>query len=305
MTTTVEIDIQMTRFVRCMASLLSVAALTGVLAHDTAAQVRASERGGTSQTVDGTAITVEFGRPNTRGRENLFGGVVPFGKIWTPGANWATTIEVNKAITINGHDMPAGKYSVWLQVQPETWTAIFDPQPRRFHLMPPGESPDQVRFAIQPSTGSSTHMLTWSFPDVRATGATLELAWGTARIEFDIDVQPSHPATVAPEVAERYVGMWRLTQSAPLTAGEVSFEIRYENERLVVSWESAPNPLLANPWLIPLGAGMFAPAELENGEIHDIVMDLVFEFTPLDGRADRFEIRALDDQLWGTAVRAR
>ncbi len=121
---------------------LGVIALPTILT----AQLRASERGRVTQTVDGTTISLDYGRPQARGRVNLFGDQVPWGEIWTPGANWATTIDVNKDITINGHSLATGKYSMWLQVQEEEWTAIFDPQPRRFHLMPPAEADNQVRF---------------------------------------------------------------------------------------------------------------------------------------------------------------
>ena len=31
-------------------------------------------------------------------------------------------------MTVNGHPLPKGKYSVWMEVQPTTWTVIFDPK---------------------------------------------------------------------------------------------------------------------------------------------------------------------------------
>ena len=70
-----------------------------------AAQVRLSERGRVSQTVSGTTITVDYARPGARGRD-IFGGVVHWGEVWTPGANWGTTLEVDRAIKLNGHDVP-------------------------------------------------------------------------------------------------------------------------------------------------------------------------------------------------------
>lgn len=136
---------------------VSMMALT-VLAADADAQIRASERGTVTQTVDGTTIKIDYSRLQARGRDELFGGVVPWGEVWT-GANWATTIAVDRDITINGHELPPGTYSVWFEVQPEEWTVILDPEPRRFHLFAPEESDDQVRFTIRPETGSHMEVL--------------------------------------------------------------------------------------------------------------------------------------------------
>src|SRR5512138_77827 len=70
----------------------SVLALAGVA--QLGAQVRASERGSVSQTVDGTVIEVDYGRPRLKGRIP-FGGIVHWGEVWTPGANSATTLRVS------------------------------------------------------------------------------------------------------------------------------------------------------------------------------------------------------------------
>ena len=272
------------------------------LASDAQAQIRASERGGVLQVIDGTTIRIEYGRPHARGRV-LFGDVLPWGKIWT-GANWATTLEADRDITINGHALAAGAYSVWLEIQPEEWTAIFDPEPHRFHLMPPEPSDDQLRFPVRPGTGPHTEILTWSFPEVRATGATLQIAWGETTATFDIGVQPSRPITTPEPLAKNYVGSYRLKLGPQLGDQEVAFDIRYEDGKLVAMWENSPNPRLAQPYLIHLGANMFAPGERnEDGELVDMLVDLVLEFDPFEGRATGFELRALGDQLWGTAVR--
>ena len=77
-------------------------ALLGASPSAAAAQIRASEIGTMSQIIDGTKITMEYSRPRARGRDQLFGHVVHWNEVWTPGANWATTFETNKNITLNG-----------------------------------------------------------------------------------------------------------------------------------------------------------------------------------------------------------
>ena len=65
------------------------------------AQPRASERAQLTQTANGTTLSLDYSRPVAGGRENLRGGVVHWGELWTPGANWATTLEVDRDMVLN------------------------------------------------------------------------------------------------------------------------------------------------------------------------------------------------------------
>lgn len=102
------------------------------------AQVRASEPGTVSQTVDGTTLTVVYSRPVARGRSPLFGGVVRWDQVWTPGANWATTLEVDKDVHLNGVLVPKGKYSVWIVPRENAdWSVYLNENDRLFHTQRP------------------------------------------------------------------------------------------------------------------------------------------------------------------------
>ncbi|HET7038931.1 MAG TPA: DUF2911 domain-containing protein [Gemmatimonadales bacterium] len=269
---------------------------------DLTAQVRASERATVSQTVDGTTITMDYSRPQVRGRNPLFGGLVPWGSIWT-GANWATTISADRNITLDGQPVPAGKYSVWFEVQPETWTLILDPVVERIHFMPPPRADNQIRLPVRTETGPYTELLTWSFPEVRHTGTTLRFAWGTTAVSLAVGVEPSQRYEVAADFAERFTGTWQITTQGALGNGTQRFEVSHRNDRLTVRWENPPDPRLGTLWLVPRGAGIFAPVEVENDQPWDVSPDVVIEFTPLEGRATKFEVRGIGDELWGTGIR--
>ena len=73
-------------------------------------EVKPSQSGSVSQTIADTELTITYNRPVARGRE-LFGGIIPYGEIWNPGANDATAITLSRAVTINGDRLDAGKYS--------------------------------------------------------------------------------------------------------------------------------------------------------------------------------------------------
>ena len=187
-----------------------VLAATGALPAAGRAQVRASERGGSFQVVNGTTITVEYSRPAVCGRLPIYGGQIPWGEVWTPGANWATTLEVDHDVSINGHPVKKGKYSVWMEVQPAEWTVILDPRARLFHIAHPKPDSLQVRFPVMPADVQGADLLTWSFPAVSPTGTTLQMAWAGKSVALQITVPPVEIPPVAASVGERYVGKYRL-----------------------------------------------------------------------------------------------
>src|SRR5690348_5972965 len=74
--------------------------------------VRPSQHGSVSQQIADVTIRIEYDRPVARGRD-LFGVLVPYDRVWCPGANDCTTIAVSSPIRVNGHDLPAGTYTMW------------------------------------------------------------------------------------------------------------------------------------------------------------------------------------------------
>ena len=78
---------------------------SGAAAH--APAVKPSQHGTVTQQVAATTITVDYNRPVARGRE-LFGALVPYDKVWCPGADDCTTLEVSTDITIEGKELAGG-----------------------------------------------------------------------------------------------------------------------------------------------------------------------------------------------------
>jgi hypothetical protein len=172
---------------------LVVAMLAAVLLPSSArAQSMASEYASVTQRVDGTMITIDYYRPQARGRTNLIGGVVKWGSMWTPGANWATTIEVNRDVRVEGHVLPKGKYSIWTIPQADQWTVILSSAWKRFHVQGPDSTASQVRFTVKPQEAPMLDVLTFTFPVVERDATTLLLHWGTTEVPLRIEVTPSN-----------------------------------------------------------------------------------------------------------------
>src|SRR5687768_218513 len=173
------------------------------------AQIRASELASVSQTVDGTKLTIEYSRPRTRGRTPIFGTrIVQWNEVWTPGANFATTLQTSKDMTLNGARVPKGTYSVWMVVRQQgDWTFVLDPRARMFHMDHPDSTAQQIRFPVKVTQQQPpVDVLTCSFPEVRSNGASMVMAWDTFRAAVDVGVTPSLVYTTEQSVAADYVG---------------------------------------------------------------------------------------------------
>jgi hypothetical protein len=163
---------------------LGVAVLS---AQETPKGPKPSQHGTVSQRVHETTITIAYNRPVARGRE-LFGALVPYGRIWCPCADDATTIEVSRPVRINGEALPAGKYSVWTEPQPDRWTVMFSRDHAVWHTRYP-QGQDALRLQVAPRTGSHMETLAFYFPVVDGRKAELVLHWGTLVLPFALEVE--------------------------------------------------------------------------------------------------------------------
>jgi Protein of unknown function (DUF2911) len=170
-------------------ALFAVAFVTTALvsAQDTAPpKVKPSQRGTVSQRVAETAITLDYSRPVARGRD-LFGSLVPWGRVWCPGADDATTIEVTTSVTINGQELPKGKYSLWAEPRSDKWIMIFNRNFAVWHTRYPAGQ-DALRIESTPREGAHMETLAFYFPVVDGRKAELVLHWGKVVVPMTIEV---------------------------------------------------------------------------------------------------------------------
>ena len=146
-----------------------------------------SQRGTVSQKIANTDITITYGRPVARGR-TLFGSLVPYGRMWHPGADAATALDVTRDVQVNGQALPKGKYSLWTIPGESAWTFIFNKEWDVFHTSYPGQPQDALRLEVNTETGAHMETLSYYFPVVDGKDATLRLHWGTVIVPLAIKV---------------------------------------------------------------------------------------------------------------------
>ncbi len=279
-----------------------------ILLPDTSeAQIALSPRGSVSQTIDGTTIDIEYSRPRLRGRTGMFGGPIWWGHIWTPGADWATILEVNNDITLAGTEVPAGKYSIWMVVVEEgDWEVILDPEWKQFHLPEPEKNGDEITFWITPNREAPIEeTLTWEFVDNTNTGTTLRLHFETHEVILPISVPSRLQMTVTEEEVAPYVGTYAMqVNEYAWTPEPFEYEMRmwWENDQLRFNMQLAEDneDFIFQTGFLPLPQveGIFYMTFLEDGEVFQTLLDMVEFVYGDDGAVTGFEFRAEDDTLW-------
>ena len=145
---------------------------------------------------DGKWIEVTYGRPIKRGRQNLFGAGADYGKavsdgspVWRVGANQTTRLMTEVPLVFDGKTLPAGEYSVFVELKENAWTLIFSNWPAQEKYDPNnkaalwgsyGYTPDKdvLRAAMQVETlPFSMDQFTIAFIDIAADGGKLAMMW--------------------------------------------------------------------------------------------------------------------------------
>ena len=75
---------------------------------------------------DEEAITVDYSNAQMGGRR-IFGGVVPYGKVWRTSVNGASTfVTDDDLVTVKGTNIPAGNYTFLIVPNPDKWMLIIN-----------------------------------------------------------------------------------------------------------------------------------------------------------------------------------
>lgn len=106
---------------------LVFSALTLAFTFVASAQIEApqpSPLGKVEQKVGLTDVTVEYSRPNMKGR-TIYGDLVPFDKIWRTAANKNTVVSFSDDVVIDGRTLKAGSYALFTKPGANAWDVYF------------------------------------------------------------------------------------------------------------------------------------------------------------------------------------
>ena len=148
---------------------------------------RPSQKAQVMQTVGLTDVTITYSRPGVKDRV-IWGGLVPFDKVWRTGANEATAITFSTDVKVNGQPLPAGTYSLHTIPTKDMWTVIFNKKVDQWGSYSYSESDDALRVQVKPQPHEFTEWMQFSLPDIAVEKATIALDWEKLRVPFEIQL---------------------------------------------------------------------------------------------------------------------
>ncbi len=159
-----------------------------------------------TQWVGLASVTITYNSPDVHsptGEDrtgHIWGELVHFGFIdqgfgtskaapWRAGANENTTITFSHNVKVNGKDLKAGTYGLFLNVEKEgPWTWIFSNNATSWGSYFYDPKDDAARIQVTPVDAPYTEWLTYSFDDRKASSTVAFLQWENKKIPFEIEV---------------------------------------------------------------------------------------------------------------------
>ncbi len=148
------------------------------------------------QKVGLTDVTLEYSRPSMKGR-TIYGGLVPYDKLWRTGANANTKITFSQKVTIGGSTLEPGSYAVYSKPGQQSWEVYFYSDSNNWGTP---QTWDESKVAATVTAQAipmpmDVETFTMTFDDVTNDSAHLGIIWErtyvAVPIKFDTDAQVS------------------------------------------------------------------------------------------------------------------
>ncbi|MGH9176762.1 MAG: DUF2911 domain-containing protein [Vicinamibacterales bacterium] len=141
----------------------------------------------TEATIDGAAVSVEYGRPALKGR-TPGKDIDPYeGKEWRTGADEQTTLVTNRALKFGMLAVPAGTYGLHTIPVKGQWQLIISKRPKGWGIpYPAGQDLGRVPMTMG-KPPAAAERLTITLEDT-ATGGAMHIDWGTTRATIPFTV---------------------------------------------------------------------------------------------------------------------
>jgi hypothetical protein len=133
-----------------------------------------------------TDFAVDYSSPAMRGRK-IFGGLLPYDKLWRTGANASTKLTASRDFTFGETAVPKGTYALLSIPGVSSWTVILnkiaDTSTDEYDA-----KNDAARVTVKPETKEPRERMTFIFSDTTESATRLDLEWENLRISVPIKV---------------------------------------------------------------------------------------------------------------------
>ena len=143
---------------------------------------KASPAKSSQATVNDVEVAINYSSPYKKGRE-IFGGLVPYNKVWRTGANEATAISFSETIMVNGEKVEAGTYALFTIPSEKEWTIILNSHSEQWGAYNYDDAKDVLRFTVPSQELKET---VESFTITVNEEGVVSLMWDTTKVEFKL-----------------------------------------------------------------------------------------------------------------------
>ena len=148
----------------------------------------ASPRSNITQIIGLVSVNLDYSRPSKKSRE-IFGGLVPYNKIWRTGANNPTTISFSDYVKINNQLISAGEYHLYSVPTESTLDLVIYEKTDAWGSLPTFDKSKVIArvssdFIDLPNT---VETFTISFENISNNGSTLNIMWDNKLAVYNID----------------------------------------------------------------------------------------------------------------------
>jgi Protein of unknown function (DUF2911) len=139
--------------------------------------------------IGGKHIRVDYYAPSMHGRK-IMGDLVPFGKVWCPGANVATGLTTAADLQIGALKVPKGTWSIWAIPGEKEWTLILNKQSGQHHLdYEAAEDFGRTKMTLR-TLSAPVETLRIDLSSNGGNKGTLSLIWETTEASIPFTVLP-------------------------------------------------------------------------------------------------------------------
>lgn len=140
------------------------------------------------QRIGYTDIVISYHSPGARGRE-IWGNLVPYGKVWRAGANENTVFTISHDVVIEGQTLPAGSYGLHLLPEPGRWTFIFSNNYTSWGSYFYDDEEDALRVTVKAEKAPEyREWMNFDFITRDRGQASVALTWGDKRAVFSMSL---------------------------------------------------------------------------------------------------------------------
>lgn len=190
------------------------------------------------QTLGLTDVTVDYHSPAVRNRA-IWGALVPYNQVWRAGANENTLITFSRPVKLNGKNVAAGQYSLYVFPRADAdWDIILNRVTTHWGAENYDPKDDVVHVPVLPEKAATFQetLLYW-FSEVKPASGRLNLTWErrTLSVLIETDVQTQVLAGIE-QTLTQHPNNWQLLAQAAeyLVQNNLQPELalRYINESL-------------------------------------------------------------------------